>query len=137
LTHASTYFVTATRAEGACLPARDFLAAGRPVVAPSHSALGEYVDDAVGWVIASHPEPTHWPHDPSRRLTTSWHRIVWQSLHDQLQAAYRTAIADPDRYARLAAHGRERLRAIAGAAVVWPRLRAALDDAREPVAAVR
>jgi glycosyltransferase involved in cell wall biosynthesis len=130
LTRASTYFVTATRAEGACLPARDFLAAGRPVVAPAHTALADYVDDAVGFVVDSHPEPTHWPYDLSRRLATSWQRIVWQSLHDQIRAAYRTATADPDHYRRLAARGRERLRALAAPAAVWPRLCAALDEAR-------
>lgn len=130
LARASTYFVTATRAEGACLPARDFLAAGRPVVAPAHSALAEYIDEDVGFVVDSHPEPTHWPHDSSRRLTTSWHRIVWQSLHDQLRAAYRTATADPVGYARLAARGRERLHALASGAAVWPRLRVALDAVR-------
>lgn len=128
LTRASTYFVTATRAEGACLPARDFLAAGRPVVAPAHTALADYVDDEVGFVVDSHPEPTHWPQDLSRRLTTTWQRIVWQSLHDQIRAAYRTATADPDGYARLAARGRERLRTLGAGAAVWPRLRAALDE---------
>ena len=130
LTQASTFWLSATRAEGACLPARDFLAAGRPLVTPAHSALAEYVDGDVAWVVDSHPEPTHWPHDPSQRLTTTWQRIVWQSLREQIRAAYDTATGDPARYARIAAQGRQRMRDTAAADAVWPRLRAALDEAR-------
>ena len=127
LTEASTFLLTATRAEGACLPARDFLAAGRPLIAPAHTALAEYVDGEVAWVVAAHPEPTHWPQDPSQRLVTTWQRIVWQSLHDQIRAAYDAAASGDAEYARRAAHGRARMRDTASAAAVWPRLQAALD----------
>ena len=127
LTAATTFAVSASHAEGYCLPLRDALAAGRPLVAPCHSGLRDVVDERVGFVVDSHPEPTHWPHDLRKRLTTSWHRLVWQSLHDQLRAAYRLATTAPERYRALGAHGRERMRALAGAEQVWPRLRDALD----------
>src|SRR5262249_16487285 len=102
LARASTYYVTATRAEGACLPLRDFVAAGRPGVAPMHTALGDYFGPDMGFTIDSHPEPTCWPTDPSRRLTTTWHRIVWQSLFDQFRASYNAAARQPGHYLRLA-----------------------------------
>jgi hypothetical protein len=127
LTQASTYAVSATRAEGAGLPLRDFLAAARPAVAPHHTALAEYLDDAVGFVVDSHAEPTHWPHDPSRRLTTTWQRLVWQSLHDQLRASYQLATRHPEQYAQLAARARARMHAHGSAARVEPRLRAVFD----------
>jgi len=137
LTAASTFALSATRAEGACLPVRDFLAAGRPAVAPRHSALVDYLDDEVGFVVASHPEPTYWPHDPGRHLKTTWHRLVWQSLHDQIRASYRLATDDPEGYARLAARGRERMRDHASAPRVLPRLRAVFEGLDHAGAAVR
>lgn len=127
LARGSTYALSASRAEGAGLPMQDFLAAARPAVAPAHSALAEYLDAEVGFPIASHPEPAPWPHDASGRLKTSWHRIVWQSLHDQIEASYRVATRERDRYERLADNARARMRALASAEQVWPRLCAALD----------
>jgi glycosyltransferase involved in cell wall biosynthesis len=132
LARASTYYVTAARAEGACLPLQDFLAAGRPGVAPVHTALEEYFDNRVGLVVDSNPEPASWPHDPDRRCTTSWHRIVWQSLHDQIRASYELVRQQPDHYQALAARGRERMRDFASSERVWPRLEAALNLALGP-----
>jgi glycosyltransferase involved in cell wall biosynthesis len=128
LMRGSTFAISASRAEGAGLPLQDALAAARPLVAPAHSALAEYVDPGLGFVVDSHPEPAPWPHDSRKTLRTTWHRIVWQSLHDQIRASYDVATRDPERYARLAATGRERMRAFAGAENVLGRLRAALDQ---------
>jgi hypothetical protein len=60
------------------------------------------------------------------RGTTLWHRLVWQSLYDQLRESYKVARANFDRYQDLAAEGRDRMAAHAGAEAVWPRLTAAL-----------
>jgi hypothetical protein len=127
LARASTYYVNAARAEGACLPLQDFLAAGRPGVAPAHTAMAEYFDSNLGFVVDSHPEPASWPHAPDKRCTTSWHRIVWQSLHDQFRASYETACRQPARYQALADQGRQRMRDFASVERVWPRLEAALN----------
>ena len=127
LARCATYALSASRAEGACLPIQHLLAAARPAVAPQHSALGDYLDAEVGFPVASHAEPTHWATDPSRRLTTTWNRIVWQSLHDQIQASYRVATAERARYEQMARRARERMRHIADAEGVWSRLRDALD----------
>lgn len=125
LTRGSTYYLNTSHAEGACLPLQDFLAAGRPGIAPCHTALTDYFGPEVGFVVPSQPEPTYWPHDPDQRLTTSWHRLVWQGLHDQLRASYEAATQA--RYRELALHGREQMRDYAAAEQVWPRLAAALD----------
>jgi glycosyltransferase involved in cell wall biosynthesis len=127
LAAASTFYVNTARAEGACLPLQDFLAAGRPGLAPVHTALADYFHDEIGLVIASHPEPAAWPHDRQRRCTTFWHRLVWQSLHDQLRASYLLAKEEQGRYQEMAARGRQEMANFAGAEQVWPRLRAALD----------
>ncbi len=128
LARASTYYVNASHAEGACLPLQDFMAAGRPGIAPAHTAMAEYVSDDVGFVVASHPEPACWPHDPQRRITTTWHRLVWWSLHEQLRASYDVAKQDRRCYLDLGAAGRERVAAFAGPEQVWTQLQAALNS---------
>lgn len=133
----STYYVTATRAEGACLPVQDFLAAGRPVISPCHSALSDYLDADVAFIVDSHPEPTSWPHDPTQQIRTTWHRIVWQALYDRLQESYRVATQDRARYDRMALLGRDRMNNFASADRVWPRLRTALGDVMHATTALR
>jgi glycosyltransferase involved in cell wall biosynthesis len=131
LARGSTFYLNSARAEGACLPLQDFLAAGRPGVAPTHTALADYFDAAVGFPLDSHPEPASWPHDPRQRCTTNWHRIVWQSLHDQIRGGYEAA-RQPARYQRMAEEGQRRIADFAGAEQVWPRLDAALALALQP-----
>ncbi|HEV3021329.1 MAG TPA: hypothetical protein VGX76_02635, partial [Pirellulales bacterium] len=127
LAGASTYYVNASRAEGACLPLQDFLAAGRPALAPVHSALADYFDEQVGLVVASHPEPCPWPWDESGRLSTSWHRIVWASLRDQFAASFEMAGKRPEAYRAMAAAARRRIGEWASVKSVGPKLAAALS----------
>src|SRR5262249_50977074 len=91
LARASTYYVNSAHAEGACLPLQDFLAAGRPGIAPVHTALAEYFQEDVGLVVRSSPEPAAIPHEPEGVQSTSWHRLDWQSLHNQFRASYQLA----------------------------------------------
>jgi len=126
LTLASAYYVTATRAEGACLPLQDFLAAGRPGISPRHTAIADYFDDRMGFIVASHPEPCPWPQDDSGRLHTSWHRVVWSSLRDQIAASYEVACKQGEPYSQMSREARRKMQAWASAATVWPRLAGAL-----------
>lgn len=128
LARASTYYLNASRAEGACLPIQDFLAAGRPAITPSHTAIAEYADDHVGFVVASRPEPTHWLWDPQRRPTTTWHQVDEQSLAEQIQTSYETARSHASEYRNRADAGRRRMEGFASQTVVWPRLSEALDS---------
>jgi hypothetical protein len=136
LTRLSTYYVSATRAEGFCVPAQDFLAAGRPVIAPAHSALAEYLSFDVGFPVESHPEPTSWPHDPSQRIRTTRHRVVWQSLQEQIWASY-VALRDPRWYATMGERGRARMKDFAATEPVRRRLRQALEPLLRERAVVR
>ncbi|RUL82085.1 glycosyltransferase [Tautonia sociabilis] len=113
LSRATTYYLNTSKAEGACLPLQESLAAGRPAVAPRHSALEDYIDDQVAFVVRSDPEPTYIPHDPDPRFETSWHRLNWQQLHDHLLEAARVAERDPERYRRMADAGRRRMKSLA------------------------
>jgi glycosyltransferase involved in cell wall biosynthesis len=124
---ATTYYVNTSKAEGACLPLQQALAAGRPALAPGHTAMADYMDDRVGFLLPSHPEPTHWPHDPEHRYETTWNRLVWSELHARFLRS--AAIADDDRarYDELSAAARERMTRFATRAAAADALRRALS----------
>ena len=127
LASASTYYLQTTRAEGNCLPLMNYLAAGRPAVSPCHSAIEDYFDEEVGFIVDSHPEPAAFPHDPELRCRTTWARIVWPSLVKQIRASYEMAKSDPASYQAMAARARERMQGWASTDQVWQRLNVALD----------
>jgi glycosyltransferase involved in cell wall biosynthesis len=97
LTRGSTYYVTSTRAEGNCLPLMNFLAAGRPGISPSHTAIADYFTHKMGFIVESHAEPCAWPHDPQLRSRSTWHRLVWPSLVEAFRESYRVARSEPAR----------------------------------------
>jgi hypothetical protein len=127
LVSAGAYVVDASRTAATALSLRRFLAAGRPAIAPRHAALGDYEPEHLGFVVAAHPEPTFQPLDPARRYVTTWQRLVWQSLHDELRASYRLLTVDATGYADLATRIRRQLADIAHPDRVWPLLADALD----------
>ncbi len=126
LTRVTTFYVNTSRAEGACLPLQQSLAAGRPAIAPDHTAMADFMDDKVGFVIGSHPEPTYWPHDPEMRTTTTWNRLVWSDLRDHLLAAAEMAEGRPDEYRAMADSARARMAEHADREVATRALREAL-----------
>ncbi len=127
LMHGTTYYLSASHAAASCQPLVGALAAGRPGVAPIHSGFGDYFDERVGFPVAADVEPCSWPFDPQQQITTSWHRLVWRSLCDQLRRSYETALRYESRYHELAARARRRAVEHAGAESVWPKLAPALD----------
>jgi hypothetical protein len=113
LLRATTYYVNTSFAEGACLPLQNALAAGRPAIAPDHSAMRDTMDSSIGFVIGSDPEPCAWPHDPDQRLTTYRGRICWSDLRDHLVASAELVRDERDRYHALSDAARRRLTALA------------------------
>jgi glycosyltransferase involved in cell wall biosynthesis len=131
LTAASTYYLNTSHAEGSCLPLQSFMAAGRPAVAPANSGMADSLDDRCGFPVESHPEPARSPLDPSGGLTTRWHRLVWQSLHDRLQESYRVARESLAHYRAVGSAARSRMTNLASQEAVWPLLSAALEAAMD------
>lgn len=125
---ATTAYVNASHGEGACLPLQQAMAAGRPVIAPAHTAMADYVDERVGAVVASSAEPTHWPHDPERRIETTWRRIDWESLRAGLRLVADAADRDRGQYGEWSRAARARMQAWAGAAGIEARLRGLLEN---------
>jgi glycosyltransferase involved in cell wall biosynthesis len=133
LTRASTYYVNTSRAEGSCLPLQNFMAAGRPALAPPHTGMADSIDEQCGFTLQSHPEPAPWPQESGGGYRTTWHRLVWQSLHDQLRSSYESARHDRTHYHTLAERARERMHELASVEAVWPHLAAALNSvSRDP-----
>lgn len=126
LTRATTFYVNTSRAEGACLPLQQSLAAGRPSIAPDHTAMADFMDDRVGFVVGSHHEPTCWPHDPELRTETVWHRLVWSDLRDHLLSAAAMIDERPEEYRAMADRARAQLAAYASQDVVEQAFRDAL-----------
>lgn len=104
LIRATTYAVNSSRGEGQCLPLMEFMAAGRPAIAPTHTALAEYVNDDNAFTLRSSLEWTFWPQDPRRRLTCMSHQIDWDSLCEAYSEAAHVALYDPVRYTAMARH---------------------------------
>jgi len=123
----STCYVNASHAEGACLPLMRALAGGRPAIAPDHTAMGDYMDDLVGFVPRSFPEPTYWPHDPEQRLGTFRYRPVWSDLRDAFLASAGVAGNDPERYAAMSRAARARIASYASRDAAAEALRSALE----------
>jgi glycosyltransferase involved in cell wall biosynthesis len=127
LTRVTTYYVNTSHSEGACLPLQQALAGGRPAIAPRHTAMADYMDEAVGFVPRSHPEPTFWPHDPERRAETERYRLVWSDIHDAFRASADLVDREPDRYQAMGRAARTRMAAYASQDCVAIALREALE----------
>jgi glycosyltransferase involved in cell wall biosynthesis len=128
LTRASTYYLNTSRAEGSCLPLQNFMAAGRPAVAPPHTGMADSINEQCGFTLESHPEPASWPQEIGGGYRTSWHRLVWQSLYDQLRASYEAAKHGLPRYRTMADRARARMRQLVSPDSVYPLLTAALEE---------
>ena len=121
LLRATTYHVDASRFAPSAGPLRLAMASGRPVIAPDHSAFAGLVDDRVGFVVGTHPEPAPSPHAPG----TTWNRLVWTDLRAAFLAAAALAGSDPAAYRAMAAEARRRAGEDDGSEGVVPLPRAA------------
>ena len=101
LIDATHWVVNTSHAEGLCLPLLEFMSAGRPALAPAHTAMADYINEANALIVRSEEEYCSWPNDPRNHLTTTRHRIEWPSVRDAMRDAYRIAKTDAARYAAM------------------------------------
>ena len=127
LIRAATYYVNTSYGEGLCLPLMEFLSAGKPAIAPDHTAMADYITPGNAFVLRASLEHNVWPHDPRDLFTTMRYRLNWQSLASAFETSYLLAIADDGRYATMSAAAQTTMRAFCSADVV----REALADALE------
>lgn len=124
---ASAFVVNASHGEGQCLPLMELMSCGKPAIAPRNSAMLDYIDDQVAFVVHGWQDATAWPHDPRLAYRTCRQQISWSSLVDQYRAAYRCYKDDPQRYRRMSDAAVERMRAHCSQAVAKARLKQFLN----------
>jgi glycosyltransferase involved in cell wall biosynthesis len=119
---AASYYVNASRCEGLCLPLMEFMSCARPVIAPNHTAMGDYIDERVAFVVKSSQEPTIWPEDARILYRTLRHRPDWGSLKTAYENSYAMAKNRPDAWQAMAVAASERMHEYCSFAPVQQRL---------------
>ncbi|MET1079421.1 MAG: glycosyltransferase [Pseudomonas sp.] len=109
LIQATHFVVNASHGEGQCLPLMEYLSCGKPAVAPRHSAMSDYIDGDVAFVVDTWLDATAWPHDPRLAYRTCRHQIDWTSLVQAYSRAYHCAVQEPERYRQMSVTAIERL----------------------------
>lgn len=109
LIQATAFSVNASHGEGQCLPLMEFLSCGKPAIAPRHSAMLDYMDGDVGFVVSSWEDGTAWSHDPRLAYRTIRHQINWASLRDAYITAYNCYRHAPEEYRRLSENAISRM----------------------------
>lgn len=120
---ATSYAVNASAGEGQCLPLMEFMSAGKPSIAPRHTALLDYLTDGNNFPVATSLEPGQWPHDLRQSFSTRRHRIDFSSLMRAYRDSYIVAKTDPDRYWRMSECANRDLKAFCSQELVESRLR--------------
>lgn len=133
---AASFYVNASRCEGLCLPLMEFMACAKPVIAPRHTAMLDYIDDSVAFIVDSSQQPAIWPQDSRILYRTVSHRPDWGSLKNAYLASYQMARQQPERYQAMALAANERMREYCNFAGVQQRLGDFLDDVPQAQVAV-
>ncbi|MDP3495351.1 MAG: hypothetical protein Q8R82_19750 [Hyphomonadaceae bacterium] len=126
LIDATTYCVNTALCEGQCLPLTEYMSAGRPAVAPSHTAMLDYVTPQNSFIVRSEPRPAVWPQDERHAVRARNHIITFMDLVRQYRESYRVARHEPERHAAMSAAAVETMRAYCSEDVVAEQLREVL-----------
>ncbi len=111
----TTYGINASLCEGLCLPLVEFLNSGIPAIAPDHTAMADYIDDTLAFVVESHPgAPTVWPHGDYEINRTTRYQISWASLAEAFAQSYRLALNHPQRYREMSRRASQAMQAYCG-----------------------
>jgi glycosyltransferase involved in cell wall biosynthesis len=123
LIRATTYYVSASSAEGQCLPLMEFMSCGKPAIAAAHTAISDYIDNEVAFVLRASRQITSWPDDPRQLFRTMSFRLDWVSLREAFEQSYRLARTSPDHYREMSKRARERMQQHASPGVIKKKLR--------------
>ena len=128
---ASSFYVNASNAEGLCMPLMEFMSAGKPVIAPCHTAMADYIDDSAAFVLGTSPEHNVWPNDPRHLYRTMRERLKWDTLVNAFQQSYRVAKDEPARYAEMGINAETIMRNYCSDLAVRDRLATIVDQVLE------
>jgi len=110
LVRASDFYVNASHCEGLCIPLMEFFAAGKPAIAPDHTAFADYVTPRIAFVPRSTLEHNVWPFDPRDIFTTMRYRLDWGSFETGLRESFDMAVAEDGEYAAMARAAHDEMR---------------------------
>jgi hypothetical protein len=119
---ATHWIVSATLAEGQCLPLLEFMSAGRPALTAAHSAMADYVMPENALIVAHSEERCSWPNDPENRMQSSRARLSWESLRAAFRTGRDMVVEDRQRYDAMGRQARETMRGYCSDAIVGERL---------------
>ncbi len=122
------YYVNGSLCEGLCMPLLEYLSCGVPAIAPSHTSMLDYMDEQLGFVVASSEgQPVVWPHGDHVFDRTTYGRLDWHSLMLAYRASYVAAKGNVAKYSAMSLHALERMQSYCGDAAIQPRLRAFIE----------
>ena len=127
LMRVTSYAVNASTNEGQCLPLMEFMSAGRPAVAPAHTALLDYISPANSFVVRSTERLAPWPHDSRQAERSTRHTVSVADMIRAYRESYQVARDDPARYAAMSRAATESLKAFCSNALVEQRLAEMLE----------
>lgn len=96
------FYVNASKCEGLCLPLMEYMACGKPSIAPYHTSLMDFISSETTLLVESSIEPSIWPHDSRQVFRTLKYRINWESLVDAFRKSYKIAKHQPGTYRSMA-----------------------------------
>ncbi len=129
LISASDYYVNTSSCEAVCLPLMEFMGAGRPAIAPDHTALADYIDASNAFVLRSGLDYNFWPQDLRHLFRGMRRRLDWDSLLDAYRTSYQVRIDDPARYTAMGQAARQATRRTCSRPVVKAKLEQAIGQA--------
>jgi glycosyltransferase involved in cell wall biosynthesis len=123
---ATTYAVNTSQGEGQCIPLMESMSLGKPVVAPRHTAMIDYLSTGNAFLVASTVEPAAWPQDPRGAYRALGHRLNFESLLTAFTESYRVATKELQRYETMAQEAIKTLEQCNSDVVTLERVRAFL-----------
>ena len=127
-----THFIVNTSyCEGQCLPLMEFMAEGIPAVAPTHTAMSDYIEDANAFSFDTHLKTTIWPNDSRIAIRALHYQPNWESLVDAFQRSYEVFIEQPEAYQEMRRASIRSVYESASPEVLAPRLKSFLKEVAE------
>jgi glycosyltransferase involved in cell wall biosynthesis len=122
LIEATSFTVNTSDGEGQCLPLMEFMSAGRPAIAPRHTAMKDYITEQNAFVVSSRVRQSFWPHDERQAIRCLRHQISFADLVGCFRRSYEVGANDPQRYALMSIAAVESLRQYCSEEIVMTRL---------------
>ncbi len=133
---ATAYYVNTSACEGLCLPLMEFLSAGKPAIAPKHTAMLDYITKQIAFIVESARQPTSWPHDPTGKWSAYLHRLNWQSLISAYRESYSLIKNQPEDYSAMSKQASEKMKQYCALDKVTPKLLAFICQVEEQLQSV-